>query len=949
MSAGVAELFARALDLEADDRERFVAELRARDPAIAAELVRLLARAGDTDSPLDRSPWAAFQPAAEEPAPLPAAIGPYRILRELGRGGMGRVYLAEETTTDFTRTLALKVIDSPFADGDAVRRFREELRILSQLEHPGIARFVQGGRSPEGVWYLALEYVDGIDLLAWSAERELDVEGRAQLFLAALEPIAYAHGLGVVHRDLKPRHLLVDFQGRPRLLDFGISKLVEPGGFGQMGGMGDVGASGASTATRTGRQALTPAYASPEQYRGEPVTPASDVFSLGVILFELVAGSRPFAGATTQHELERQILETDTERPSLVARRARGVRATALDRDLDEICLRALRKRPGERYADAGQLASDLRRALAGEPIVARRGGRRYRAARFVARHRTHLALAGALGLAVFAGAVAFDARRDARPQPAPEPLAAPSFLLRTAPPSAEVERELARRPGDLATAAMLVRALIREGRIPEAEVAIGRLRQLPGAGADPVADYVDGLIATAKGETQRALASTTRGLERALATGRGDLVPLLRLGRARSLSDLGRTDESLAETRAARREAERAGDDVATAVALNDLAVSALAAGRFEAGEKLLALALPVARRAGDAARLAFIEFNLGTAAHLRGRPDLGEERVREAIGLFDKVGNRRRVAISRVALVEILWDRGATAEARAMLDAALAVLREVEDHHSIASALALRARIELESGDLAAAEGALAPIEKSAQASGTPARLMLVADLRGRLAAARGRFDEALRSLDAARKLADEFGDAESVVDETLTAARVELAAAHATRGAHGDRTERAAQRLAALGTTVAGGADTNPRFALALLEARIALAHGRVGEARRRIDELGDAASSPSLERRLGFLPVRGALLAAEGRVDDARSDLEAGIAVAKSGGRLVTELELELELAALELQAGDAGSARTTAAEVAERSVALGLTALAQTASDLRVGTSRGSSQ
>lgn len=945
MSAEVAELFGRALDLAGDERAQFVAEVRARDPEIAAELDRLLARVADADSPLDRSPWAEFQRAAEEPAPLPSAIGPYRILRELGRGGMGRVYLAEERTADYTRTLALKVIDSPFADGDAVRRFREELRILSQLEHPGIARFVNGGRSPEGVWYLALEYVDGIDLLTWSEERELDVEARARLFLAALEPIAYAHGLGVVHRDLKPRHLLVDFEGRPRLLDFGISKLVEPGGFGRMG------AEGADTATRTGHRALTPAYASPEQFRGEAVTPASDVFSLGVVLFELLAGSRPFAGATTQHELERHVLETDTERPSLVARRreaagdssrarragrARGARATALDRDLDAICLRALRKRPGERYANAEELAADLRRALAGEPVVARRGGRRYRAARFVARHRTRLALAGALALALVAGVVAFEARRNAEPQAAPEPLVAPSFLLRPAPPSTEVERELARRPGDLAQAAILVRALIREGRIPEAEVAIGRLRQLPGAEADPVTDYVDGLIATARGETQRALASTTRGLERALASGRGELVPMLRLGRARSLSDLGRKEESLAEIRTARREAERAGDDVAMAVALNDLAVSALAGGRFEAGEKLLALALPVARRAGDDSRLAFIEFNLGTVAHLRGRPDLGEALVREAITLFEKVGNRRRVAISRVALVEILWDRGANAEVRAMLDAALAELREVEDHYSIAAALALGARIDLESGDLPAVDRAIAPIERSAQASGTPARLILAADLRSRLAAVRGRFDEALRELDAARRLADEFGDSEVVVDVTLAAAREELSR---------HRVENAARRLSALSTTGAGGADTNPRFALALLHTRIDLAQGRMAAARGRIDGLGEATAAPSLERRLGFLPVRASLLAAESRLDDARRDLEAGIAAATSAGRLVTGLDLQLALAALDLEAGDPGRARAGAAQVAERSLSLGLTALAQAANDLQVSTPR----
>jgi hypothetical protein len=220
-----------------------------------------------------------------------------------------------------------------------------------------------------------------------------------------------------------------------------------------------------------------------------------------------------------------------------------------------------------------------------------------------------------------------------------------------------------------------------------------------------------------------------------------------------------------------------------------------------------------------------------------------------------------------------------------------------------------------------------------------------MLVADLRGRLAAARGRFDEALRALDSARQLADEFGQAESVVDETLTAAGIELAAARGDRTERRERAERAAQRLAALGTTAADGADTNPRFALALLWTRIDLARGKVAEARGRLDELGDGAASSSLERRLGFLPVRGALLAAEGQLEAARSDLEAGIAAARSGGRVVTELELQLELAALDLLGGDAGRARAAATKVAEASLPLGLAALAQAANDLEVETDR----
>jgi tetratricopeptide (TPR) repeat protein len=535
------------------------------------------------------------------------------------------------------------------------------------------------------------------------------------------------------------------------------------------------------------------------------------------------------------------------------------------------------------------------------------------------------------LAVAVVAAVAAFDARRKTTVPTAPRPAATPSFLLRPAPPSAEVESALAKRPEDLETAVLLVRAYIREGRAAEAEVAMGRLRQIPGASTDPLSDYVDGLLATSRGEKQRALASTTRGLERAIAGQRGDLVAMLRLGRARALSDLGRNDESLSERRVARREAERAGDDVATAVALNDLAVEALSEGEFAAGEKLLALALPVARRAGDDARLAFIEFNLGTIAHLRGRPDLGELHVREAIRLFENVGNRRRVAISRVALAEILWDRGESSAARAMAETALADLQEIADHHAIASAQALRARLDLEGGELGAVEEAFAPIERSARESGTPARLELVENLRGRLASARRRFDEALAAFEAAGALAARYGSSEDVAHEALAATRVDLASG---------RPDRAAERLARIEAEARLGAGTSHRFAFDLLRTRLDLARDRNGEARARIDALGDFSRSPSLERRLEFLAVRGALLAAEGRMEEARRDFEAARAAATAGGRTVTELELLLEETTVERLRGEPGRGRASAAALVERSRAIGLDALAAEANRLR---------
>jgi serine/threonine protein kinase/Tol biopolymer transport system component len=409
----LAELFAEAVERDADGRRQLVAEIAAADPDLAAELERLLAAAA-AGSVLDRSPWSGL--GADETAvdlPLPQRIGPYQVVRELGRGGMGRVFLALEETEHFRRKVAVKVIDRPASDAEAVRRFRDEVRILASLEHPGIARFLAGGRAPDGSWFLALEHVEGEDLIAHAASRQLTVRGRVELFVGIVDAVDFAHRRGVVHRDLKPANLLVGGDGRPRLLDFGISKLVAPEGEQTV----------AVALTRTGLRALTPAYASPEQFRGERVSPATDVYALGVVLYELLAGRRPFdAAGASAVAIERAVLETDPEPPSAAARRPptagavsdeRPAAATPpaagpreVGRDLDAVCLKALRKRPEERYPTAGELAADLRRYLGGQPVEARRGGRRYRLARLAHRHRGRLATAAALALALAAVAV---------------------------------------------------------------------------------------------------------------------------------------------------------------------------------------------------------------------------------------------------------------------------------------------------------------------------------------------------------------------------------------------------------------------------------------------------------------------------------------------------------------------------------------------------------------
>jgi serine/threonine protein kinase len=380
----------RGLELTGEDRAAWIAALRAQDAALADAVEALL---HELDALEQEGFLAGQSPAPDPPCPAlpPERIGPYRILRELRRGGMGCVYLAEQEGQDFRRLVALKVVESGNAGAEAERRFRDERRILAGLEHPGIARFYDAGRTPEGHWFLALEYVDGPNLLEHARQRDLGIEEKVRLMLEVLDAVAFAHARSVVHRDLKPSNILVGADGRPRLLDFGIAKIIHPD------------PAVPATETRTEVRALTPAYASPEQFRGDRATPASDVFSLGVVLYELVAGVRPFAAASTSRaEVERAVLNDDPPPPSAAWQRAGGARR-GLGRDLDAICLKALRKEPGRRYASAGPLAKDLRRCLEGRAVAALADNRRYRLVRFGRRHRGRLASAAALALAVVA------------------------------------------------------------------------------------------------------------------------------------------------------------------------------------------------------------------------------------------------------------------------------------------------------------------------------------------------------------------------------------------------------------------------------------------------------------------------------------------------------------------------------------------------------------------
>jgi hypothetical protein len=342
----IEEIFGCAVELPATEREVFVAERCSNDSTLREEILSMLAIDGDAQ--LRGVVGAAASDLVRDGAAtrIGQRIGPYRVVELVGHGGMGSVYRAERADGEFQQAVAIKLLDHG-TGARATARFRDERQILAKLAHPNIVRLVDGGTTDDGTPYLVMDYVAGVRI----TELELPVERCVELVATLCEALAYAHGLGVIHRDIKPSNILVGEHG-PLLLDFGIAKLVDP-------------ISGREAHTRTGAALLTPEYASPEQARGEPVTAATDIYSVGAVLYELVARRRPLALAGNMLEVLRVISEVAPEKPSAVAPAGR-----AISRDLDRIVLGALHKDAHERYASAAALAADLRAYLAGERVA---------------------------------------------------------------------------------------------------------------------------------------------------------------------------------------------------------------------------------------------------------------------------------------------------------------------------------------------------------------------------------------------------------------------------------------------------------------------------------------------------------------------------------------------------------------------------------------------------
>ncbi|HEX8756146.1 MAG TPA: tetratricopeptide repeat protein [Steroidobacteraceae bacterium] len=396
-----------ALSLSGRSRDTYLERLGAADPALRAELESLLEADRDAGTGFLESPAAAVLDAPVPESPHAGRrLGPYRLLEEIGTGGMGEVYRAARVDEEYEHEVAVKLVRAGADTQFIGQRLRTERQILAAFQHPNIARLLDGGTTEEGIPYLVMELIAGLPITEYCDRHRLDVEARLRLFLLVCSAVQYAHQRAVIHRDLKPSNILVTAEGAPKLLDFGIAKILEPGTV-------PVRADLTINAVRL----LTPDYASPEQLKGEPVTAASDVYSLGVILYELLTGIKAHGGcgrmmrsaassvpgpAPTRPSLAvrgREVAGTfRRDSPERLSRRLRG--------DLDNIVLMALREEPERRYATVDRLAEDIRRHLARLPVAARKPTLGYRSAMFVRRHKVGVAATALTALALIGGVI---------------------------------------------------------------------------------------------------------------------------------------------------------------------------------------------------------------------------------------------------------------------------------------------------------------------------------------------------------------------------------------------------------------------------------------------------------------------------------------------------------------------------------------------------------------
>ena len=700
-------LFAEALERPPEERGAFLDTACAGDAGLRREVEGLL----EAD---ERSATFLEHPAGELLGLLPdgeegGRLGPYRLLRRLGSGGMGTVYLARREDEHYRQEVAIKVLRSGLQSTEALHRFLAERQILARLEHPNIARLYDGGNTEDGRRpYLVMELVEGLPVDEYCDRRQLTVDQRLDLFRRICSAVQYAHQNLLVHRDLKPANILVTAAGEPKLLDFGIAKRLEP-------------EAADASLTRTGLRVLTPSYASPEQVKGEPITTASDVYSLGVLLYGLLAGRGPYrAGSGLPHEIERAICEQEPERPSLALvraaadgsgpatpeeiARARGTRPPALRRrlrgDLDNIALMALRKEPGRRYGSAAQLSGEIDNHLQNLPVAARPDTLLYRGRKFLRRHRAAAVAAALMVLVVLGFVASLLVQRRQVVQERDRARYALSFLVDTfkgADPyhtrgehltageildqgARRVSRDLARQPD--------VQATLMDA-IGQVELVLGRIRE--------AAPLLEGALAR----------------RRRLAPGSPETVQSLEhLAELRmKQSDFAGAEALLREALATERRLPRR-DDLETARVLNLLGEALAWKGSVREAEALHREALSLGRRAESPQGIVVAESLLGLARRAQERGDYprAERFHREGFSTLSRAFGEGdpRLVNEQKSLGAVLIDEGKMKEAEALFRAALAAQRKVlgDDHPEVLELLSGLAIARQSQGDSPAAE---------------------------------------------------------------------------------------------------------------------------------------------------------------------------------------------------------------------------------------------------
>jgi len=400
----VKDLFGSAVELDPSQRSAFLREACGPDESLRAEVESLLASYERTEAS-QANPSPATDPRLLTETLIGRRLGSYQVLHEIGHGGMAVVYAAVRADDEYRKRVAIKVVLPGLDSEDIVRRFRNERQTLATLDHPNIVRLLDGGSTDGGLPYLVMEYVDGLPIDEYCKTRRLSTGDRLTLFRLVCGAVQYAHQNLVVHRDLKPSNILVTADGTPKVVDFGIAKLLNPEAAAQ------------TVLTQPQMRPMTLDYASPEQFRGHPITTATDIYSLGVVLYELLTGQHPYdLRQRSPVEIERIISEVEPDKPSAAVRQTEpgesGVTddvppqpaSRRLHGDLDNIVLMALRKEPQRRYASVEQLSEDIRRHLEGLPVIARTPTLRYRSSKFVRRHKVGVAAVATVGAALLLG-----------------------------------------------------------------------------------------------------------------------------------------------------------------------------------------------------------------------------------------------------------------------------------------------------------------------------------------------------------------------------------------------------------------------------------------------------------------------------------------------------------------------------------------------------------------